>query len=908
MVRCPTEPDLERFVLGRCSPAESASIGSHESGCGDCAAWLSEAREGESVLADLRRAVSFTEAGELAGEPPGEQEEPALARYRILRRIGEGGMGIVYEAEQRNPRRPVALKVLASALLSRRALERFEREAQVLGRLVHPGIGQILEAGTYDARGETRPFFAMELVDGEPLTDYADAHALDVRARVRLLCRVADAVQHAHQRGVLHRDLKPGNILVTASGQPKILDFGVARVFDPQAGALGARPGAVEIAGTLRYMSPEQLGGDPLEVDTRSDVYALGVLLFELLTGRLPLRIDPPTLEQARSVAEHQQPVLLGTIDPRLGGDLERIAAMALAQDREARYESVSAFASDLRHFLGHQPIAARPASRAYHMRLFVRRNRGLVAGLALAFLMLSAGIVTTAWQARVARAARAQALAAQQIAQLRAATVEQANQFMQALIGFDDDDPAGVVRSGETTLREVMADSETLFSAHPFDDPGTEAAIRVAIGNAQRRFGLVQEAVATLERALELRLAEQGPDGRGVAECLNTLGVAQYMARRPEQAIASWGHALKIYGRLDARVPELEATARGNLASALTAAGDLEEAESMLLEALAVHEQSLGTTNLHVASDLEHLASLRLYQRRPEEALELLERAQSIAIEIGQEDHPHSLVQQTRQVTVLLALRHFDRAEALARELAQRFLRIEGAQSSRTADAFQNHAFLLFVLGRSEQARAPIARSVELYRSLPEPGSPLAQALHIQARILLACGDASGAESPARESVDLYIRVLGPQHPDSRAGKLEVALALLSMGRTAEAEELLREVVDRQYARNTGRRATARALSELAQLVYRRDPEASEVEPLHRAASAQAELLTADSFDQTRAAVLGNHGRFLLAAGRDREARERFTAALTSIIEDCPGHAELRAELEQLLAECGEG
>lgn len=323
--------------------------------------------------------------------PPGLPAQ--VGRYRVGRRIAEGGMGAVYEAEQDSPRRIVALKVVRLGLTSAAVLRRFAHEAKILARLHHPGIAQVYDAGLAD---DGQPFFAMEFIRGLPLDEYADRHGLDTAARVGLVARVCDAVQHAHDQNVIHRDLKPANILVEESGQPKVLDFGVARATDADllTGAGLTRTG--QLLGTPNYMSPEQVTADPAAIDRRADVYALGVILFELVAHRLPYRLeDRPLAEAARLIVE-QDPPRLGSIDRVLRGDLETIVAKALEKDPARRYPSSSALAEDLRRWLADEPILARPPSALYHLGKFARRHTALVSGVAATGAALVLGLVGT--------------------------------------------------------------------------------------------------------------------------------------------------------------------------------------------------------------------------------------------------------------------------------------------------------------------------------------------------------------------------------------------------------------------------------------------------------------------------------------------------------------------------------
>ncbi len=348
-----------------------------------------------------------------------------LGRYTIVRLIGVGGMGAVYLAEQDRPRRTVALKVIRAGLADPDLIRRFELESQVLASLAHPGIAQVFDAGTH-ALGPggpdqplALPYFAMEHIPkARSLVAHADGAGLARRARLEVFARVCDAVQYAHLRGVIHRDLKPGNILVPgepdAAPTPKIIDFGVARVSGPEVALQTQQTTIGQIVGTLRYMSPEQCGDDPASVDARSDVYALGVILYELLTGRAPYELKSSSLIQAPRIIREMPATRPSLIDATLRGDLETIILKALEKEPEARYQSAGALAEDIRRLLSDRPILARPPSTAYQLRTFARRNRALVAGVGATLAVLVLGAVGTAWQAVVATRERNLAITAE--------------------------------------------------------------------------------------------------------------------------------------------------------------------------------------------------------------------------------------------------------------------------------------------------------------------------------------------------------------------------------------------------------------------------------------------------------------------------------------------------------------
>ncbi|MHC4942509.1 MAG: protein kinase domain-containing protein [Planctomycetota bacterium] len=356
-------------------------------------------------------ASSSREPGEVGSAPPKSPLPERIGQYRILEKIGEGGMGTVYLAEQDHPLRRVALKVIRPDLFSPSLLKRFQFEAEVLGRLQHPGIAQILEAGQVDTGGGRLPYFAMEYVEGIGLRSYAKKHDLGIRSRLELVARICDAAHHAHLKGIVHRDLKPDNVLVvdvsttTTSngvrefarlGQPKVLDFGVARATDSDVQMTTIQTDIGKLVGTITYMSPEQVEGDSSLLDARSDIYALGVLLYELLSGRLPFDLRNKPVPEAARIIREEEPTRLGSIRTVFRGDIDTIVCKALEKDRERRYASAAELAADIRRYLANEPIIAHPPSTFYQLRKFAKRNKGMVAGLVLAFLILVVGFISS--------------------------------------------------------------------------------------------------------------------------------------------------------------------------------------------------------------------------------------------------------------------------------------------------------------------------------------------------------------------------------------------------------------------------------------------------------------------------------------------------------------------------------
>ena len=301
-------------------------------------------------------------------------------------------MGAVYEAEQAHPRRTVALKIIKYGMASAELLRRFEQESQALGRLQHPGIAQIYEAGTVDTGFGPHPYFAMEFIRGRSPRDYAEAKRLNMRERLQMMVKICDGVHHAHQRGLIHRDLKPGNILVDETGQPKILDFGVARVTDSDARAT-LQTNMGQLIGTLAYMSPEQALADPLDIDTRSDVYSLGVILYELLSGRLPYTISKKVHEAIQAIRE-EDPARLSTSNRMFRGDIETIVTKALEKERGRRYASAAEMAADIQRYLNGSANCCAAASGAIKCRSSQSARKALMTGVAAVFVVLVAGVI----------------------------------------------------------------------------------------------------------------------------------------------------------------------------------------------------------------------------------------------------------------------------------------------------------------------------------------------------------------------------------------------------------------------------------------------------------------------------------------------------------------------------------
>jgi eukaryotic-like serine/threonine-protein kinase len=414
-------------------------------------------------------------------------EGSTLGNYTIKRIIGSGGMGRVYEARQDNPRRTVAIKVMSRGMTSASALRRFEFEAQVLGRLRHPGIAQILEAGRLDD-GAT-PWFAMEYIaNAKPITEYARDARLSTRDRLRLFRQACEAVAHGHQRGVIHRDLKPSNILVDGAGHVKVIDFGVARTTDSDMAVTTLQTDVGQLVGTVQYMSPEQFDADPHDIDIRSDVYALGVVLYELLTDRFPYELGRKAIHEAARIVREEDPPRPSTIRAALRGDLEVIVGTAMAKDRTRRYGSASELSQDLGRWLEGEAIAARAPGVIETLRRFARRHRAAAAAIATAFVLLT---ISLAVVINLLRHAQRQNVELQtQTTQSQANLAEALDQQKLARQALGERDAALASKGPALYAGAMRAGFEALRAGDTFDlRRALEDARAAGVTGAERRF-----------------------------------------------------------------------------------------------------------------------------------------------------------------------------------------------------------------------------------------------------------------------------------------------------------------------------------------------------------------------------------------------------------------------------------
>lgn len=691
-----------------------------------------------------------------------------IGQYRILGVLGQGGMGIVYRAEQERPRRIVALKVIRPGIESSETLRRFEHESQVLACLQHPGIAQIYEAGTADTGAGPQPFFAMELVEGETLTQYAERHKLAIRQRLELICRICDAVHHAHQKGVVHRDLKPANILIDAAGQPKVLDFGVARATDGDLLVTTLQTTMGRLVGTVAYMSPEQVSGDPRQLDTRSDVYGLGVICYELLTGRTPIEIRQRTLPDAVRAVVEDEPTALGSINRLYRGDVETIIAKALEKDKERRYQSASELAQDIRRYLADQPITARPPTTLYQFRKFARRNRPLVAGILIAFVALLGGIVGTTSQALRAISQRDRAREAEHVADQRRLEAEAQRQEAQrqtavarAINEFLNEDLLAAAKPEEqgrdVTVREVLDKASAAVKDRFRDEPIIEAAVRQTLGSTYVAMGQYKLAEPHVQTAMAIYLRELGEGDIETLESMNSLAM--------------------LYQR-ENRIPE---------------------AEQLCLRALDIKKRVLGEDDQRTWNSMNTLANLYAKQRRYDEAEALFRHVLESRKRTLREDHTLTLTSYNNLATIYCIQGRFEEAEPILKEALDAEARSLGAEHPKTLLTMNNLATLYQDMKRRPESERLHVRTLQARRRVLGDDHPdTLISMQNLAYVYLLEDRLTEAEPLYREALAGRRRVLGDNHPNTLASMAYLSQTLISLGRFDEAGPLALECYER--------------------------------------------------------------------------------------------------------------
>src|SRR5215472_9680496 len=731
----------------------------------------------------------------------------ALGNYRILSRLGEGGMGQVWLAEQTAPlQRQVALKLIRVGMYDDSVLQRFESERQSLASMSHPAIAKVFDAGTTP---DGQPYFAMEYVPGLPITEYCDKQKLTIRERLELFVQVCEGVQHAHQKAIMHRDLKPANILVIevdGKPMPRIIDFGLAKA----AGSMAEKNHLTQVGvfmGTPGYMSPEQANPELQDIDTRTDVYSLGVLLYELLTGFLPSDVQrgDQSLAQKLKRLREQDPPLPSTkvrsdrdrssakaeergTDPGqlvslLRGDLDWIAMKALERDRARRYGTPSELATDIGHHLRHEPVTARPASAAYQVGKYVRRHRFGVA-VAAAMVVLLAGFAVL------------------QSVQLHRTTRERdrANRITDFMVGmFKVSDP-NEARGNQITAREILDKASNEIEAGLAKDVEVQSQLMSVMAKTYVNLGLFSRAHGLAERALENRRRALGANDRKTLESMTQLGWILDREGREIEAEKLIRETLDVQRRVLGTEDPLTLETTDDLAIVLENQGHYADEEKIERELIAVRSRKFGAEDPQTLRSMLNLGDALHGESRLPEAEKQFRQLLEIEHRVLGSGHPWQLAAMHNLANMIQEQGRYSEAEALYRETLETETRVLGPEHPDTGSTMTTLANTIAAEGRSAEAETFYRKALGILQRTvgPEHNYTLASEEGL-ANVLSTEGHYAEAEKLHREILATRLRVLGPDHTDTLLSQYNIADAVFRQNRYAESDKLLSETLKSQ-------------------------------------------------------------------------------------------------------------